>query len=129
MEIQAMLRDLGERLGTSASVKSVYGDPLTAGDRTVVPVAKVCYSFGAGGGRGREEREGQGGGGGGMVAAWPSGALEVTPAGTRFIGVHDGRALGVAMAAGFVLGAAVALACRAKSRCCKRHAQNPPAVP
>jgi len=125
MEIQAMLRDLGERLGASASVKSVYGEPVTVGDRTVVPVAKVYYSFGAGGGSRRQEQEGSGGGGGGMAVGWPSGALEVTPAGTRFIGMHDARVLGVAMAAGFVLGAAVAFL--SNSKCYKAHVQNPPA--
>ena len=77
MEIQAMLRDLGERLGASASVKSVYGEPVTVGDRTVVPVAKVYYSFGAGGGSRRQEQEGSGGGGGGMAVGWPSGATSV----------------------------------------------------
>jgi uncharacterized spore protein YtfJ len=112
MDIQAVLRDLSERLAASASVRAVYGEPVTAGDRTVVPVAKVCYSFGAGGGRGRQEHEGSGGGGGAMVVSWPAGALEVTPAGSRFIGYHDGRMLGVAMGAGFVLGAAVALVAR-----------------
>ena len=113
MNTQAVLRDLSERLAASASIKAVYGEPVTAGDRTVVPVAKVCYAFGAGGGgRGKDEQEGSGGGGGASVAAWPAGALEVTPAGTRFIGFRDARVLGIVMAAGFILGATAALVSR-----------------
>lgn len=113
MDTQALLRELGERLGGSASVKNVYGEPVTVGARTVLPVAKVFYSFGGGGGRRAAEHDGSGGGGGGMVAATPAGALEVTPSGTRFVGFHDTRNLGMAAAAGFVLGAVVGmLACR-----------------
>jgi uncharacterized spore protein YtfJ len=111
MDPQALLRDLGERLGASASVKSVYGEPVTSGDRTVVPVARVFYSFGGGGGGSGPEtpKEGSGGGGGGMVTAWPAGALEVTPSGTRFVGLHDTKLLALAAVAGFALGAAAAL--------------------
>jgi uncharacterized spore protein YtfJ len=113
MDTQALLRELGERLGGSASVKNVYGEPVTVGERTVLPVAKVFYSFGGGGGRRAAGQDGSGGGGGGMVAATPAGALEVTPSGTRFVGLHDTRNLGMAVAAGFVLGAVVGLlACR-----------------
>ncbi|HEV2445105.1 MAG TPA: spore germination protein GerW family protein [Candidatus Sulfopaludibacter sp.] len=115
MDTQAMLRDLTDRLATSASVRAVYGEPVVSGERTVVPVAKVCYAFGAGGGRGRHEGEGPvggGGGGGGSVAAWPAGALEVTPGGTRFIPFHDFKLLGIALAAGFAMGAVAALLAR-----------------
>jgi uncharacterized spore protein YtfJ len=114
MDIQALLREMTDRVGASASAKSVYGEPVTAGERTVVPVAKVWYSFGAGGGSGKREGEGSGGGGGGVVCARPAGALEVTPAGARFIPCHDFRALGAAVAAGFFLGAAMVGAARRK---------------
>lgn len=109
MDTQAVLRDLSERLAASASVRAVFGEPVIAGERKVVPVAKVCYTFGAGGGRRRQDDQGPGGGGGGSVAAWPAGALEVTPSGTRFLGYHSGLRLGIAMGAGFVLGTAVAI--------------------
>ncbi len=111
MDTQELLRELGQRLGGSASVKNVYGDPVTSGDRVVVPIAKVFYTYGGGGGT-RSEQEGSGGGGGGMVAAFPAGALEVTSTGTRFVGFHDTRILGLAMAAGFVLGAVATLLAR-----------------
>ena len=45
-----ILRTLGDRFQTSASVKSVFGDPITVGDKTVIPVARIRYGMGAGGG-------------------------------------------------------------------------------
>lgn len=120
MDTQAILRDLGERLGAGASARTVYGEAITSGDRTVVPVARVRYAFGAGGG-----------GGGGGLRAWPAGALEVTPRGTRFVGFHDGRIVALAAGAGFVLGAAMAFAGSgglwASVLLRRRSAQNRPA--
>ena len=46
-------------------------------------------------------------GGGGGVSARPSGALEITPEGTRFLNFDNHRTAGIALALGFVLGAAV----------------------
>jgi uncharacterized spore protein YtfJ len=109
MGIQQLLDSMAERVSTSASVKNVYGDPVVVGNRTVIPAAEVRYGFGGGAGRpkGDEVPGGGGGGGGGRVSARPSGALEITPEGTRFISFGDNRAAGMALALGFVLGAAV----------------------
>jgi uncharacterized spore protein YtfJ len=106
MDIQQLLQSFAERVSTSASVRSVYGDPVVVGDRTVIPVAQVGYAFGGGGG-GKAESPNGGGGGGGKVFARPSGALEVTPQGTRFIDFVDRPRMGAALALGFLLGAAV----------------------
>ena len=46
-----ILRSLGERLQGGASVKNVFGDPITVDGKTVIPVARVRYGFGGGGGR------------------------------------------------------------------------------
>ena len=43
-----ILQQIGESLGSSASVKAVFGEPIHAAGRTVVPVAKVAYAFGGG---------------------------------------------------------------------------------
>jgi uncharacterized spore protein YtfJ len=88
VKVSEMLGSLGDNLRVGASVRNVYGDPVTAGARTVIPIARVRYGFGAGGGEGRSpattaDRAGSGGGAG--MSARPVGALEITEAGTRFI--------------------------------------------
>ncbi len=105
-----LLEKMRESLGSSATVKTVFGQPIHAEGKTVVPVAKVAYGFGAGGGHGHGkhdkagEGETEGGGGGGGVRTFPAGALEITQSGTRFIPYTDiGRMAGV-FAAGALLG-------------------------
>lgn len=105
-----MLAKIGESLVSTATVRSVFGEPIHTEGKTVVPVAKVAYGFGAGGGRGRNNAKTgsgetpEGGGGGGGMHAFPAGALEITPAGTRFVPFTDYRlALGV-FAAGVLVG-------------------------
>jgi len=106
MGIQQILESVGERVAAGASIKNVYGDPVTVAERTVIPVAQVRYAFGAGGSpRSGEEASG---GGGGRVSARPCGALEITAHGTRFIAFDDRWRTGAALALGFLLGAAVA---------------------
>jgi len=106
-----MLQKIGETLGSTATVRSVFGEPIQIEGKTVVPVARVKYGFGGGFG-GPDKRglgagaqaEGGGGGGGGSVRACPAGALEIRAAGTRFIPFLDLRPLAVVFIAGAVLG-------------------------
>lgn len=93
---------MAERLQSGATVKAVYGDPVTTGDRTVIPVARVKFGFGAGGGK-RSHDEGGGGGGGGMRAD-PAGMIEISPAGTTFKAFPDYRRLATAFAVGILVG-------------------------
>jgi uncharacterized spore protein YtfJ len=93
----------------AADVETVYGEPVTRGDRTVVPVARVGYRFGGGFGSGggsseAEEHTGYGGGGGGAVTAEPAGALEISPEGTRFVDTERRWPLLVAFLIGALLG-------------------------
>jgi uncharacterized spore protein YtfJ len=111
MNATEMLQRIGESLGSTATVKSVFGEPIRVDGKTVVPVAKVAYGFGAGGGSGTrgsaEDREREGGGGGGGVRAFPAGVLEITSENTQFIPFTDARRLALAFAAGIALGAMV----------------------
>jgi len=50
MSGQALLQSLKESFVTQANVKAVYGEPITARGKTVVPVAKIIYGYGAGAG-------------------------------------------------------------------------------
>lgn len=86
-----------EDMRDKASVNAVYGEPVSAGDRTIIPVADVKYAFGVGYGEGptkSDEQEeprtsGQGGGAGGGVAARPVAVLEITDDGVKVKPVVD----------------------------------------
>ena len=87
-------------------MKSVYGDPISAHGKTIIPVARIAYGFGGGSGKMQGEdnpRTGEGGGGG--AYARPLGVVEITEAGTRFIAWNEGRKLFGAALLGFCLGA------------------------
>jgi len=74
MSSLALMQSLHENLSSRAQVKSVFGDPVVAGEKTIIPVAKIGYGFGAGagtGGVGDTRAKGEGGGGGGGVRAVP----------------------------------------------------------
>ena len=104
MSAAEILERIGESLGSAATVKSVFGEPIHTEGKTVVPVAKVAYGFGAGSGAAPDHR-GVGGGGGGGARAYPAGALEITATQTRFIPFLDMRSLAAAFAAGVLFGA------------------------
>jgi uncharacterized spore protein YtfJ len=104
-----VVKSLGENLHTSVSVKNVFGDPISVGDKIVIPVARFGYGFGAGGGSKagsspNQQPQQSGGGGGGGVGAEPAGVLEITPTETRFIPFTDRKRMGAAVAAGFLMG-------------------------
>ncbi len=103
-----LLHAIGERIGAQGGVERVYGHPISAEGRTIVPVAQVRFGFGAGSGshrRGTDDKEdADGGGGGGGLQAVPVGVIEVTGAGTRFIRFNAWQPIAAAIAVGFVAG-------------------------
>ena len=56
MNAAELLQKMGDTLGSTATVKSVFGEPIHANGKTVVPVAKVAYGFGGGAGTGKSRR-------------------------------------------------------------------------
>jgi uncharacterized spore protein YtfJ len=90
------LRDLGERLGSTATVERLYGSPVQQGSVTVVPVARVRYGFGAG--TSREEDEEELGGGGG-VQATPIGFIVLEGEHAEFREIRDRTSESLGMAA------------------------------
>ena len=110
MSIEQFFQSVMDRLHSSASVKTIYGEPIVVDGKTVIPVARVTYGFGGGEGikkkaTGEEkeiERTGEGVGGG--VIASPVGVVEITQKGTRFIPFGGKRKLGGALIAGLFLG-------------------------
>jgi uncharacterized spore protein YtfJ len=103
----ALLESLKGGILGQASVKTIYGEPIQAHGKTVIPVAKVIYGYGAGagaGGVGDTSARGEGGGGGGGARAIPVGVIEVSPQQTRFVPISDRRKLAGAALAGIALG-------------------------
>jgi hypothetical protein len=80
-----LLQSLHESLSARAQVKSVFGEPIIAGDKTIIPVAKIGYGFGG-------------------VGALPVGVFEVGPQGTRFVAVSDRKKLLGTLLLGAALG-------------------------
>ncbi len=88
-----------ERIRSTARVDLVYGEEKRIGEKTIIPVAAVAYTFGGGAGggtatpstngHGEESAIGGGGGGGGSVRVQPVGVLEITEDETRLVPVLD----------------------------------------
>jgi uncharacterized spore protein YtfJ len=90
-----------------ANVKTVYGEPISAQGKTIIPVARISYGYGLGvanGGVGDTSARGEGGGGGGGVRAVPVGVIEVSNEPTRFVPISDRRKLTAAVVGGIGLG-------------------------
>ncbi len=120
MSSPAPFEPIAELFERSLNIRHVYGEPVHHGDRTVIPIARVAFGFGAGGGKapGRLAKkasdqtrpdadarpEAQGAGGGGGVRMTPAGALEIGPDGTRFIPFHPLMPWLGASALGLVVG-------------------------
>lgn len=91
--IDGIVRNIVSKGGS----RTVYGEPVTSGDRTIIPVAKVSYWFGLGYGSGTGPQigddgtvpGGEGGGGGGKLNARPVGYIESSASGSRYVPVID----------------------------------------
>ena len=106
MSSLALLQSLKESILSQANVKAIYGEPIAAHGKTVIPVAKIMYGYGAGagmGGVGDSSARGEGGGGGGGVRAIPVGVIEVSDEETRFVPISDRKRLAGAVLAGIGL--------------------------
>jgi uncharacterized spore protein YtfJ len=107
MSTQALLQSLKESILSQASVKAIYGEPISAHGKTVIPVAKIMYGYGAGAGTGGvrdSSARGEGGGGGGGVRAVPVGVIEISDQQTSFVPITDRKKLAGAILAGIGLG-------------------------
>ena len=97
---QNTLSEMLERIRATARIELVYGKERKVGDKTLIPIAAVAYTFGAGAGGGTapasngddggvEAPMGGGGGGGGAVRVLPVGVLEVDGDETRLVPIID----------------------------------------
>ena len=93
----------------------MYGEPITADGKTIIPVAQVAFGYGGGFGQKARRHQQQadteagpppderGAGGGGGMYARPRGVYEVTAQGTRFIPANNIRQLLLAGFIGFLI--------------------------
>jgi uncharacterized spore protein YtfJ len=85
-----------DRIGAKADVQAAFGEPVTSGDMTVVPVARVRWGFGGGSGMGQDPNAEKGGatsggsGAGGGVGVTPIGYLEIRTSGAVFRPIEPG---------------------------------------
>lgn len=118
MENDNFIERLAKSFSQNASVKNVYGDPIQAGDKTILPVASIAYGFGGGSGQGKNEKRylkpsdtsidenpalTKGSGGGGGFRATLKGVYEITPTSTRYIPANNTKQLLTGIAIGFLL--------------------------
>ena len=106
MSSLTILQSLRDSILSQANVKAVYGEPIAAQGKTIIPVAKIAYGYGAGAGTGGvgDSSRGEGGGGGGGVRAVPVGVIEVSERETRFVPISDRKKLTGAVVLGIGLG-------------------------
>jgi uncharacterized spore protein YtfJ len=95
--------NLSDHFAVGANAKSVYGEPIHIGGRTIIPVAKVGYLLGATSG-GRNGETVGGGSGGGGVRARPVGYIEITDDRASYVEFSLGRKMIAVAVLGFVAG-------------------------
>jgi sporulation protein YtfJ len=77
MALSDVIRTSLENMYRIAKTETVVGEPIVAGEVTLIPVSRVSIGFAAGG-AGKEEKLGSGGGSGGGVSVTPVAFLVVT---------------------------------------------------
>ena len=118
MSTKELIDSAVQHLRTSASVKTVYGDPVVSDGKTIIPVARVAYGFGGGTGTkksaatagGKEpaaDAVGEGGGGG--MTAKPVGVVEISGQETRFIQFGQTKKVAIAALIGSGIGLGLGL--------------------
>ncbi len=75
-----------------ARTESIVGEPITIGNKTLVPIIRVSIGFGAGGGEGSDDRDrgGFGGGGGGGAKVEPAAFIVIDENGISLLPTKPG---------------------------------------
>lgn len=89
--VPAAALDQIARIPEHAGAASCFGTAVTAGERTVIPVAEVQYGlgFGWGGGVDPAKGSGSGGGAGGGARSRAVAVIEVSPDSVRVLPIED----------------------------------------
>lgn len=69
MGVEDVMKEVSEELERLVSTKTVIGEAMEAGGKTIIPISKVSFGFGSGGGEDKKSAtESSFGGGGGAGA-------------------------------------------------------------
>ena len=100
MKTKELIDSAVRHLNTSASMKTVYGEPVVIDGKTVIPVAKVepCTTEPGGG------------------AARPIGVVEITGQETKFVSFGQTKKLSIVAAIGSGLGFVLGLLLRRRTK-------------
>lgn len=79
MSLAEVIKTALDQMQHIAKTETVIGEPISAGNITLIPVSRVSIGFAAGGGGNNEKNSGAGTGGG----------ISITP--VAFISVHENR--------------------------------------
>ncbi len=91
--VAEILKSVVGELKEISKSETIVGDPITVGDRTVIPIVRISVGFGAGGGQGENEKAGTGfgGGGGGGVKIEPSAFIIMDKDGVSILPANKGK--------------------------------------
>jgi uncharacterized spore protein YtfJ len=95
METQELCKSTIEEIEKILNARTVFGEPMTFGDKTIIPLISAGFGFGAGGGTGKAvgggpAGEGNGGGAGGGAGVQPVGIVVIDPSGVHIEVVKHG---------------------------------------
>jgi uncharacterized spore protein YtfJ len=117
MTTKQLIDSAVEHLRTSASVKTVYGEPVVIDGKTIIPVARVTYGFGGGTGTKQAPAAAEAGeGAGGGVSAKPVGVVEITGQETKFVSFGQSKKVAMAAVIGSGLGLVLGLVLGSRSK-------------
>jgi uncharacterized spore protein YtfJ len=87
-----ILKGVVGELKDVARSETIIGNPVTVGDKTVIPIVKISFGFGAGGGQGDDQkRTGFGGGGGGGARIEPAAFIIMDESGVHLLPMGKGK--------------------------------------
>lgn len=88
-----LIKSILDELKAIAKTETIVGEPITIGDKTIVPICKITLGFGAGGGTGgtKDKGEGAGSGGGGGVVIFPAAFIVIKGDEVSVLGVKPGK--------------------------------------
>lgn len=92
MSLEDLARTVLEQLQETINTKTIVGQPIVAGETTVVPITKVSFGFGVGGKQAKDAKDTSsfGGGSGGGATLEPMGFIVISDGDARLVPFNQG---------------------------------------